>query len=146
MNTICTLSEQTLAFLLLRLFLAVRFIHAFYGKATNDLGQFDLIHLSQFYESTMAGFGKLLPQFALVPYVYALPWLELLLGLALLFGFKTRWSLFLTGLTYISLAFGMMLMKNYDTVGMIMMHVLMTAIALKWVSYNALCLDSAKAN
>lgn len=135
------LSEQAMAFLLLRLFLALRFIHAFYGKAVNEEGVFALSNLNGFIEGTLSGFSKLLPQFLVLPYVYALPWVELLLGVTLLIGCKTRWSLFLTGLTYISLAFGMMLMKNYETVGQIMMHVLITAVALRWVSHNVLCFD-----
>ena len=146
MNTLINLTEHAMAFLLLRLFLAIRFIHAFYGKTLNEDGSFDLANLSHFTEKTIDGFSAVLPKFALVPYAVALPWVELLLGAMLLVGFKTRWTLFLTGLTYISLAFGMMLVKNYETVGQIMMHVLVVAFALRWISHNAWCLDKAESN
>lgn len=142
MTKLNNITEQSMAFILLRLFLALRFIHAFYGKTLGEDGSFDLGNLSGFTQGTIENFSSLLPKFALMPYAYALPWVELILGVALLVGFKTRWTLFLTGLTYISLAFGMMLMKNYETVGQIMLHVFMTAVALRWVSHNVWAVDS----
>lgn len=66
-----------------------------------------------------------------------------MLGLALLAGIRTRVTLVLTAATYVSLAFGQMLMKENVTVGWIGIHLALTVGALVLVRHNRweLCKD-----
>ncbi len=71
-----------------------------------------------------------LPGWMIAGYGYALPFVEVLLGLLLILGVCRACTLLLNGLTLLSLAFGQMLIKNHATVGTIFLYVLMTALAL----------------
>lgn len=77
-----------------------------------------------------------LPVWMLTAYGYALPFVEALLGLALILGVCRTPTLLLTGLTLISLAFGQILLQNHATVVGIMLYILMTAIALLFPQYD----------
>ncbi len=70
-----------------------------------------------------------LPVWLLTAYGYALPFVEAILGVALLLGLCRTPILFLTGLTLISLGFGQILIRG-NAVGDIMLYLLMTAIVL----------------
>ncbi len=72
----------------------------------------------------------ILPKWMLVPYAYALPVVELLLGALLILGLFRCVSLFLSGLTFLSLAFGQMLLKQHATVLDILVYLAMTAALL----------------
>ncbi len=133
-----SISDETLAFWLLRLFLAVRFIHGFYGKLVGSDGSIALSNLVNLNSYIGSAFDGKLPSFMLAPYALTLPWIELFLGLAILLGVKTRLALFFTGLTYISLAFGQMLLQEWTNVGLIGLHMGFTAAALLLVRHNRL--------
>ncbi|HNV23234.1 MAG TPA: hypothetical protein PKM22_16380, partial [Candidatus Hydrogenedentes bacterium] len=83
-----------------------------------------------------------LPRILVLPYAYALPYVELLLGLVLILGIFTRISLTIAGLTLISLAFGKMVQQDHVTVANNLNYVFMAAVAL-WFAWrdNALSLD-----
>jgi uncharacterized membrane protein YphA (DoxX/SURF4 family) len=53
-----------------------------------------------------------LPKFLLVPYAYALPFVEVILGVLLLLGIARNAVLFITGLLFISLTFGQILLQQ----------------------------------
>jgi thiosulfate dehydrogenase [quinone] large subunit len=53
-----------------------------------------------------------LPQWLLVPYAYALPYVEIILGALLILGLFRNAVLFITGLYFISLAFGQVLLQQ----------------------------------
>ena len=57
-----------------------------------------------------------LPAFLVAPYTYAAPYIELAVGLLLLFGYKTRWVLLLVAAYLVSLDLGLMLKADHDTV------------------------------
>ncbi len=86
--------------------------------------------------------GYILPAFAdtLLPapltaaYAYALPPVEALLGALLILGLFRNASLLLAGLTFLSLAFGQMLLQNHAVVFQIMGYLALTA--------GALCLEA----
>ncbi len=132
------LSEGTLAYFLIRLFLAIRFLHAFAGKLMGESGEPDLANLTAFAGALAEGFGDKLPMLLLTPYAHALPWVELLLGLMLLLGIRMRITLFLTGLTYLSLLFGQLLVKQYGVVADITLHLAFVVAALLLVRHNRL--------
>jgi thiosulfate dehydrogenase [quinone] large subunit len=53
-----------------------------------------------------------LPKALLVPYAYALPFVETALGLLLLLGIARNAALFVTGLLFITLTFGQILLQQ----------------------------------
>ncbi len=63
----------------------------------------------------------------------------IVLGLMILLGIATRTSLFLLGLLYISLTFGLILLKEDSGVAWLGIHMIMIAMALAWAKHNRLC-------
>ena len=101
--------EYNAAFFLLRLFLGLRTFFAgvekFEAKGTYSLQNYsdNMTHMAQ--GITGASF---LPLWATKNFALILGYLLLVLGAALLLGIKTRCTLFLTGLVYVGLSFGLM--------------------------------------
>jgi len=131
-------SAETWAFLSLRLFLALRFMTAGLGKFNGEDGY----SFSNFYDGFAAGRIEVfsnstnLPAFLFAPYLYAIAYIEILLGLALFLGVRTKHTLAIISLTYVSLAYGLMLLGNIDGVTNIGIHLLLTAAALYFVRHN----------
>ena len=81
---------------------------------------------------------------------FALPlgYLLIILGVAVLLGIKQRVTLFVTGLLYVGLAFGLMSVGSIEGEGIawLGMHVLMFAVALVLARHNrfALCGDKSE--
>jgi thiosulfate dehydrogenase [quinone] large subunit len=71
-----------------------------------------------------------LPKGLVAAYGYALPFVEVVLGVLLILGLCRHFALLLSGLTLLSLGFGQMLLKEHGTVANICLYVLMTAAAL----------------
>jgi thiosulfate dehydrogenase [quinone] large subunit len=80
-------------------------------------------------EPLMPGFGLLLYNAILGPAL-------LLLGLTILLGIAYRSSLFLLGLLYISLTWGLILIKQDDGVSWLGVHMIMIVLALTLAPYN----------
>jgi thiosulfate dehydrogenase [quinone] large subunit len=166
MTTPSASSEKTLAFLLLRLWLAQRSIvtglEKFAGQTTvkrpvlDEFGNPDIsgavlevkvksYALGSYHgmpESLMNSFRNepLLPGFLLNIYAGSLGFLLISTGLLLLLGVCTRTMLFLTGLIYISLTLGLILINQNDGVAWLGIHVLLTAFALTLASHNKFAL------
>lgn len=158
--------EKTLAFLLLRLWLAQRAIVAglekFAGQTVvkepllDEFGNPDvsgamvevkqkvygLSHYHGLPEPLVAAFQKepLLPGFLLNFYGATLGYVLIVTGVLLLLGICTRTVLFITGLIYISLTTGLMLINQNDGVAWLGLHILITAVALSLAPYNKYCL------
>lgn len=75
-------------------------------------------------------------KFALPLYDMILGPALLLLGLAILVGFAYRTSLFLLGLLYISLTWGLILIKQDDGVSWLGVHMIMIVMALTLANHN----------
>jgi len=131
-------SAESWAIITLRLFLSLRFIVAGLGKFNGEEG----FSFSNYYNGTvpwlMNTFDGVLPSFLLAPYAYSIAYIEVLLGLALFLGVKTKYALALTSLTYVSLAFGQMLIGGNDKITGIALHLIMTSAALYFVRHNKL--------
>ena len=82
----------------------------------------------------------LLPTFLTTPYYAVLGWALIALGIAVLLGLWTRASLFLMGLLYVSLTFGLILIKQDGGVSWLAIHVALIAMALSLAKYNRLAL------
>ena len=129
--------EYAAAFTLLRLFLGLRTFFAgvekFEAKGTYSLQNYseNMTHMAQ--GITGASF---LPLWATKNFAFVLGYLLLVLGAALLLGIKTRCMLFLTGLVYVGLSFGLMAVQESEGVAWLGIHVAMIAGALALVRYN----------
>jgi thiosulfate dehydrogenase [quinone] large subunit len=155
--------DQTLAFLVLRGWLAVRAIltgiEKFGAYTTIQKPLIDpvtgmedpsgaLIEVKQkFYALTnysaipqslkdKFALEPMLPKFAVTPFYAMLGWTLIVLGLMLLLGIGTRLSLFLQGLLYIGLTAGLILIKQDDGVAWLGIHVALIALALMLAKYN----------
>lgn len=133
-------SAETWAFLSLRLFLGLRFLVAGLGKFKSESGYSFSHYYDGFVARQIETFGSKTGLWSIlyVPYVHAIAYVELILGLMLLLGARTKHALALTALTYVSLAYGMMLLGNSSTVNGIATHLLLTAAALYFVRHNKL--------
>ena len=82
----------------------------------------------------------LLPHFAMMPFDKCLGPALILTGLMLLLGLGTRVSLFVQGIMYIALTFGLILIKQDDGVAWLGIHVALIALALLLARYNRFAL------
>jgi thiosulfate dehydrogenase [quinone] large subunit len=123
--------EYTAAFLLLRLFLGLRAVLAGLEKFESG-GIYSLANHAKNMDRMATGItgASFLPLWATKAYAAPLGYILVALGLALLLGLKTRVSLMLMGLVYVSLAFGLMAVQENEGVAWLAGYVLMTAFAL----------------
>lgn len=130
-------SEQTAAFLLLRLFLALRALMAGIEKwELNGTYSFENYYQSMSRMATGITEASFLPLWATKSFAIPLGYLLILLGTALLLGLKLRATLFFSGLLYVALAFGLMAVQESEGVAWIGMHVLLCAAALLLVRHD----------
>jgi uncharacterized membrane protein YphA (DoxX/SURF4 family) len=118
--------------LLLRFFLGLLMMVAFIGKTKGEEGDYALANYYAWAEKTQTQFAEntFLPSALLYLYCHTVGWAELVLGAMLLLGIKPRLTLWLVGLTLVSLGFGMMLMKQHAVVANIGVYLGLTVGAL----------------
>ena len=133
--------EYTYAFLVLRLFLGLRALLAglekFESKGTYS---FESYYANMKRLATGITGASFLPLWATKLFAFSIGYALIALGVAILLGIKTRCSLFLMGLTYVALAFGLMAVQESDGVAWLGMHVALVAGALVLVQHNRLAL------
>ncbi len=133
--------ELTAAFILLRLFLGLRTLLAgvekFESKGTYSAENYsaNMQHMAQ--GITGASF---LPLWMTTNFALFLGYALLVLGAALLLGLKTRVTLFLAGLVYVGLAFGLMCVQEQEGIAWLGVHVALIAGALALVRHNRFAL------
>ncbi len=88
---------------------------------------------------TFAG-EPLMPGWALKAFDAVLGPALIILGLTILLGLASRVSLFLLGLLYIGLTWGLILIKQDSGVAWLGVHIIMIAMALNWSQHNRLCI------
>ena len=64
----------------------------------------------------------------------------IILGPTILLGIASRVSLFLLGLIYVGLTWGLIIIKQDSGVAWLGIHVIMIAMALNWANHNRLCI------
>lgn len=129
--------EYTWAFLILRLFLGLRTF--FEGVEKFELnGTYSFANYYQNMGKMAQGItgASFLPLWATRNYAHSLGYALLLLGAALLLGVKTRTTLILTGLLYVSLAFGLMAVQENEGVAWLAIYVGVIAGALVLVRHD----------
>jgi thiosulfate dehydrogenase (quinone) large subunit len=120
-----------------------------YGTFRFALGIAELMHglvrlpiLAGFAASMTKQFeGTILPAWLVYSFGCLLPFLEALIGLSLISGFFTRWTLVVASLLMSSLMFGTCLRSDWTTVGLQMIYVLAFFLALFFLEYNHYSLD-----
>lgn len=129
--------EYTGAFLLLRLFLGLRTLLAGVEKyEANKSYSFSIYYENMNRMAAGISNNSFIPLWAAKFYATSLGYLLILLGLAVLLGIKSRISLFVTGLVYVSLGFGLMAVQEGEGVAWIGMQVLMFAAAMMLVRHD----------
>ena len=134
-------NEYTLAFFLLRLWLAVRAIATGlekYEGVTDGVRAYGWSLYKAVPKTWERQFAlePLLPSWALSSYYVILGPALILLGVALLLGICTRTTLFLMGLLYISITLGVVLIGQEPVAGSMGTHVLLVVAALALVRHN----------
>ncbi len=134
-------AEYTAAFLLLRLFLALRALLAGLEKFESG-GVYSFANYARNMERMAVGItgASFLPVWATRPFALSLGYILLALGFALLVGLKTRVALILMGLIYVGLSFGLMAVQENEGVAWLAGYVLMTAVALVLSRYDRFAL------
>ncbi|MCC6356196.1 MAG: hypothetical protein IT577_20105 [Verrucomicrobiae bacterium] len=156
-------TDETLAFLVLRVWLAMRAfvtgLEKWAGEAVMKVQKLDefglpsaegavdtkvkvygLAHYHGIPEALANSFQNqpLLPPFLMKPYDIVLGPALIVLGIMLLLGIGTRISLFLQGMLYCSLTFGLILIKQDGGVAWLAAHMILIAYALTLAKHNKL--------
>lgn len=123
--------EHTAAFLLLRLFLGLRTLMAGLEKFEANRS-YSTENYSENMTRMATGISNnsTIPLWAAKAFALPLGYLLVILGVAILLGLKTRVALFITGLLYVGLGFGLMAVQEGEGVAWIGSQVLMFAFAL----------------
>lgn len=133
--------EYTYAFLVLRLFLGLRALLAGLEKFESK-GAYSFTGYSENMTRMATGItgASFLPLWSTKFFALTIGYVLVALGVTLLLGIKTRFSLFLMGLVYVGLSFGLMAVQEGEGVAWLGMHVGLVAGALVLVQHNRLAL------
>ena len=126
--------DSSLAYALLRITLGLNiFMHG-----TSRL----LAGISNFVSGMIKMFqSTVLPTAVVVPFGYALPWLEAGLGFLIIVGFRTREALVAGALLMLALTFGTALRQDWDVAGVQLLYSAVYAALIATLRYNRLSLD-----
>lgn len=86
--------------------------------------------------------GTWLPMPLVTLHGWLTPWIELLLPIWLILGFRLRWAWAATGLYLVSLAFGMVVARQYDTAAHNYFYVLLSCAGLHFSRHDGLSVDA----
>ena len=133
--------EYTWAFLILRLFLGLRTLLEGLEKFERN-GRYTFANYYENMKGMAQGItaNSFLPLWATRFYADTLGYLLLVLGALLLLGIKSRATLVLTGLLYVSLSFGLMAVQENEGVAWLAVHVILIVGALLLVRHERLAL------
>lgn len=125
-----------IAYLLLRLAI---------GTTMLGHGLVRLPKLTGFSNWMVSSFEKsMLPQALVIPFSYALPIVEFLIGLFLIFGLFTKQALIAGSLVMITLIFGSSMIENWDAIPSQLTHIAFFAVLLNFGSANYMALDNKR--
>jgi thiosulfate dehydrogenase [quinone] large subunit len=137
--------EYAAAFFLLRLFLGLRTLLAGLEKFESK-GTYSFANYSENMGRMATGItgASFLPLWATKGFAMTLGYVLTVLGVALLLGLKTRTTLFLMGLVYVGLSFGMMAVQEGEGIAWLAIHVALIVAALVLVQHNRFVLWADK--
>jgi thiosulfate dehydrogenase [quinone] large subunit len=87
--------------------------------------------------------NSILPEALVTPFSYALPIIELVIGVLLLIGLYTRISLTIGGFTMVALIFGSGMIEDWGALPSQMIHTFFFAVLLSHLNYNSYSVDNA---
>lgn len=129
--------DYTAAFLLLRIFLGIRTLLAGLEKfEANKSYSFSNYSENMTRMATGISNFSFIPLWAAKTFAMSLGFILTFLGVTILLGIKSRVSLFLGGLVYVGLAFGLMAVQEGEGVAWLAIHVGLIAGALLLVRHN----------
>jgi len=133
--------EYLAASLLLRLFLGLRTLLAGLDKFESG-GTYSLANYAKNMARMASGItsASFLPLWATKLFAFSIGYVLIALGAAVLLGIKPRIALFLTGLVYVGLSFGLMAVQDNEGVAWLAVHVGLFAGALALARYNRFAL------
>ena len=104
-----------------------------------------LPHMDAFVNATLHDFSHTwLPSIAVVGFAYAIPFIEVILGLAILFGVGLRYTLPIASAYMIVLMFGTIVRGAYPVVAEQLAYSLMFAILTAMRSFDRASIDSRR--
>ena len=128
------LDDSSLAYALLRVTFGLNiFLHGT-SRLLGGIGNF-VSGLIKMFQNTV------LPTAVVVPFGYALPWLEAALGLLIIIGFRTREALVAGALLMLGLTFGTALRQDWDVAGIQLFYSVLYAALIAALRYNSLSVD-----
>lgn len=130
---------RELAYLLLRLTLGVNILMHGASRIASGLPHFAAGMMKEFVSTP-------LPPALVHAFAYTLPWSELLIGAAILFGLWTRPALILGALEIFVLTFGVGLTQNWSVAGLQLIYAVVYAILLASEEYNRWSVDGWRKN
>ena len=126
-------AHRECAYALLRSTLGVVFLVAGIGKFMMGIGTF--------VSSTQADFAGKLPSALVVPFTYALPFLEVAIGLMLIAGLFNYFGSVLAGLLMIAITFGVLIKGDPATVAHNLSYSVIIFLLIWFADYNGYSID-----
>jgi thiosulfate dehydrogenase [quinone] large subunit len=98
--------------------------------------------LKAFSEGMLNNFkGSILPDFIVLPFSFALPFIEFLLGILLVLGWQTKRAAILGGILMLTLMGGTTLIENWSALPSQMIHLLFFVLVYEFNQVNSFSLD-----
>jgi thiosulfate dehydrogenase [quinone] large subunit len=129
--------DRSLAYALLRVTLGLNIFMHGASRLLAGVGSF-VTGMTKMFQNT------LLPTAVVVPFGYALPWLEAGLGILIIIGFRTREALVSGALLMLALTFGTALRQDWDIAGIQLLYSAVYAALIAGLRYNALSEDKRR--
>jgi len=131
-------SNKSLAYALLRLTIGINF-------AGHGLIRLLVIGLGHFAHGMVANLSKSpLPAGFMLGFLYIVPIIETIVGIALIFGLFTREALILAALLIASLTLGVTANQQWDTAGLQLTYALVLFVLLFLLEHNTLSVDGMR--
>ncbi|MFN2532334.1 MAG: YceI family protein [Pyrinomonadaceae bacterium] len=127
------MGTRAISYGLLRITFGVMFLFFGIGKFMGGLGNF-AGGMNQHFS------GKL-PSALVLPFSYALPFVEVTVGTLILLGLFTTFALFVSGLLFVVLTFGTVMLGDAPTIAHNVQYALINFVLLWFVEFNAFSLD-----
>ncbi|MGA8500711.1 MAG: DoxX family protein [Candidatus Sulfotelmatobacter sp.] len=126
--------DSSLAYALLRATLGLNILMHGTSRLLGGIGNF-VSGMIKMFQNTV------LPTAVVVPFGYALPWLEAALGLLIMIGFRTREALVAGALLMLGLTFGTALRQDWGVAGVQLLYSAVYAALIAALRYNSLSVD-----
>jgi thiosulfate dehydrogenase (quinone) large subunit len=129
--------DRSLAYALLRVTLGLNIFMHGASRLLAGVGSF-VTGMTKMFQDT------LLPTAVVVPFGYALPWLEAGLGILIIIGLRTREVLVSGALLMLALTFGTALRQDWDVAGIQLLYSAVYAALIAGLRYNGLSVDKRR--